>query len=173
MSRMIIVQMTISVMLLFMSMGPGLTDEEAINRARLQEILRLDRGGVIRGMHFNMQPEAVRNTEISSRNIIDERLHLAFEVDGKAGLNENVEIHYNFDSRGLYLITAKVLQKDRTSATELFINFKKHFDLTYGMGNTNKNGYVLWSAKDPATGFTHKIRCFQHDNQLLVEFYVI
>lgn len=174
MRKMILLHGIVTVLFVGMAVAPGLTDDEAKNRAALQEILRLDKGGILRGTHFNMTKEMVSYLETGNREFINERGHLGYQLkENPASVNRAVEIYYDFDGRGLYYVTARAKQKDRAAADKLFHSLKEHFTQNYGDRQITKNGYSLWSAKDKMKGFQYQIAFKQFDDSILIEFYVI
>ena len=161
-------------MLMFMSMNAGPTDKEAIDSAQIQEILRQDRGGVLRGVHFNMPKEAVSTLEENTRCLKIENGRMTYAIkESSSAFPEHIKVHYDFETEGLSEITVESVQKDYESAISLYRNLKDHFNKTYGDGKLSRNGITSWTGTDKETGVSFDIVCELQDFSVIIEYYSI
>lgn len=147
--------------------------------SQLSDIILPDQGGIFRGLHFNMSKEDVSQKEFNTKNYLNQRRYMAYNVKltGTEDEYEFADIYYDFDRQGLFRATVETFQENERNAAQLYASIKRHYDKIYGDSYQSDDGFIVWSGKDKASGIEFEIAMIDissaEDAGIFIEYYVV
>lgn len=129
----------------------------------LQTIVAKDSKGVIRGVDFTMNKQAVKTKE-KKANFVNEQQDGSLLYDIDLNENEFVDLNYIFnENQELTSIKTDIYSKSNAAARQMYQTFEKHFNDTYETVNK-----TTWKGK----GLTAHLRLLSSskDNGVIVEW---
>lgn len=134
-----------------------LSAAQGIAQEGFEKVTAHHKGGVIRGVNFNMSPEEVKELETEADEFYeydDEKLRFTVYLGSK---NNVADIYYTFDEAGLYEIIVETFLADDADADNWMASAAEHYTSSYGDATKYYDQHI-WVVPKEVTGDVYKIK---------------